>query len=329
MSTVESELELQRVLSGFFQQRAQVRSCLADLQKIVSRDLCTNQGMWSVTPYGSAVNGYSTSASDLDVVVHSVDTSGETKPILIELTSILQDSKLFRVEAQILGARVPILKVLYHGMEVDLSVNNMRPLLNTRLLKAYASLDKRVAQLGVVVKLWANSTNICGSSKGHLSSYAFVLMSIYFLQVSDTRLPCLQQGGMLDNIFEKDDEIETQVREESADGWALDEDLSLYTLVCKFFEFYTQDFKWGSEVVSIRLARRLNADAEEFNLLARHNDCGDKCPRIDIEDPFDRSRNLSDVLRSKQRLMDSFASGHRALQEGQFIDVCVSGNGNK
>lgn len=318
-ATLESEL--QRVLSAELPREAhvaQVNSCLAEMEGIVDSHFLTKN--WRVAAFGSAVTGYGTQDSDLDVVVYEFgndERPQQSKSILQKMASILGNSQQFVVNKRnlILQARVPILKLLYNGtLEVDLSVNNTQPLLNTRLLKAYASLEKRVAQLGVVVKLWAKINSICGAKEGHLSSYAFILMSIYFLQVSDAKLPCLQQGGALDNVFEDDDTAAIRASEEKAGGWTLDEDLPLSTLVCKFFAFYAREFRWGFEVVSVRLGRRPFVSCRDA--------------RLHIEDPFVRSRDLCDVLKHEKQLKDSFAAGDRSLQEGRFSEVLGSGISN-
>ena len=45
-------------------------------------------------------------------------------------------------------------------MTEDITFNNLLPLYNSKLLKAYASLDDRVARLGRLVKFWAKSRNL-------------------------------------------------------------------------------------------------------------------------------------------------------------------------
>lgn len=326
------EVEVQNLLSSQILQQgaqmAEMSSCLAYLQCIVDPE----QKVWHVAVYGSAMNGYGTSDSDLDVVVYESGTKKtreDNVAILRSWATSFKESELFVVKEEIFQASVPILKLLYRSIqEVDLSVNNIRPLLNTRLLKAYSTLDKRVAQLGKVVKFWAKCTGNCGAREGHLSSYAFILMSIYFLQVSDVKLPCLQQGGPLDDIFQIDNTAASLSTDQKTlmrtlmgtAGWTLDEDLSLSNLLCKFFDFYAHDFKWGFELVSVRLGCRSKADAEAFELRRNRGKA-----HLHIEDPFERKRNLADVLQYEQHLKHSFARGSRALQEGSFTKILNGG----
>merc|ERR1712232_19362 len=207
----------------------------------------------------------------------------------------------FKVRNTILNARIPILKLQYKDLDIDLSVNNTKPLLNTRLLKAYTTLDPMVCELGLAVKLWAKARGLSGAAAGHLSSYALVLMVVYYLQVAGiAQMPCLQAGGRDDHFFKSDVTAEAKALD-VAQGWSLQ--VTRDILLAGFFAFYAgtpgpgsqafeQPFDWGTEVVSIRLGRRETSDNPEFDALSKRAD-----QRLHIEDPFERQRNLKDVLR--------------------------------
>ena len=91
-------------------------------------------------------------------------------------------------------ARVPIVKFceLTHGIECDICVDNELAVHNTRLLKAYASLDPRVRAVGLFVKTWASKRGVKRSDSGTLSSYAWIILSIFYLQYIGM-IPSLQQ----------------------------------------------------------------------------------------------------------------------------------------
>lgn len=46
---------------------------------------------------------------------------------------------------------------VFSAQDIDITFNNLLPLYNSRLLKAYSALDDRVAKLGRLVKYWAKS----------------------------------------------------------------------------------------------------------------------------------------------------------------------------
>merc|ERR1712136_582028 len=166
---------------------------------------------------------------------------------LLNLERALKGSA-FTVKDVVKKARVPLLKLDYKGQELDLSVNNPRPLQNTLLLKAYAQLHSNVTDLVLLVKLWAQANRLKGAPARHLSSYALTLMVIYYLQVV-CGVPSLQESGF---------------------AW---------------------EFRWGTEVVSVRCGRRQDVDSDQFRELGGRWD-----ERLHIEDPLECSRNLRDVL---------------------------------
>ena len=59
-------------------------------------------------------------------------------------------------------ARVPVVKFVYPPLRtrVDVTVNNMLALVNTRLLRCYASIDARLPALVHLVKHWAKQRNV-------------------------------------------------------------------------------------------------------------------------------------------------------------------------
>lgn len=67
---------------------------------------------------------------------------------------------------------------------------------NTRLLATYASIDPRVQTLGYAIKVFAKVCDIGDASRGSLSSYAYILMLIHYLQHTRPPLvPVLQEVG--------------------------------------------------------------------------------------------------------------------------------------
>ena len=78
-------------------------------------------------------------------------------------------------------------------VQVDITVNNILAIVNTKLLRDYAAIDGRLMQLVFVIKLWAKRRQVNDSYRGTLSSYCYVLMCIHLLQQrSPPILPCLQ-----------------------------------------------------------------------------------------------------------------------------------------
>jgi hypothetical protein len=81
-------------------------------------------------------------------------------------------------------ARVPVVKFRVPGADtaVDITINNVLPLRNTELLRAYASIDPRLKHLIFIIKHWAKRRGIADAYHGTLSSYAWVLMCVFVAQ---------------------------------------------------------------------------------------------------------------------------------------------------
>jgi len=90
----------------------------------------------------------------------------------------------FTVREFVSSARVPVLK-LHHpatGTDIDVIHNNENGLQNTRLLRQYAYHDPRVRPLILAVKRWSSNRGTNNSQNCTLSSYAWVLLVVFFCQ---------------------------------------------------------------------------------------------------------------------------------------------------
>mmetsp|Transcript_28207 Transcript_28207/g.49259 ORF Transcript_28207/g.49259 Transcript_28207/m.49259 type:complete len:457 (-) Transcript_28207:24-1394(-) len=285
---------------------ATIQACRRELE-ILLRKLGPN---WRLATFGSAVNGFGTCNSDLDLTCFQEGVDEDiflhTRESQLRLSKLLQQHPQFQVIEEIWGARIPILKLQYDGiLDVDLSCHNREPLLNTQLLKTYSELDPVVRDLVVVIKQWAKRESVCGAASKYLSSYAVTLMAIYFLQVHpSTGMPCLPTWAFGGDI---------STRACSNVKWTCTQ--SLASLIFEFFDFFATKFRWGEEVVSIRVGKRHSATSGLFpQLRGRMN-----CPRIHIEDPFLVARNLNCVLGYEQESIF-----HTKLQATARILQCRS-----
>jgi hypothetical protein len=271
---------------------------------------------WRVSPFGSAANGFSTRNSDLDVTCHrdegALDEEENAADRLLagKVLPLLRACPKFSIVEEILFARVPILKLRFEDdLEVDLSCNNTKPLENTRLLHAYAGFDARVRDLGIAVKTWAKAAQVSGASQSHLSSYAFTLLAIYYMQVAPSvRLPRLPPQAFKEGAEGMEDERVQAARS----GWSCTQ--SLEQLLANFFQFYVHEFHWGSEVVSVRFGERLRSEEILFNQLK-----GRQLNRLHVEDPCDHGRNLNCVLGKleEQHLYAALKDAWLALHDGR------------
>lgn len=144
---------------------------------------------------------------------------------------------------------------------------------NSKLIKTYIEFDWRCHALSILVKKWAKDRLLVGNISHKLSSYAFILMVIYFLQkiVEPPILPNLQNPSLIqtsstsqfsktmDGLFnisfcQYSDNVS---KEKLLNGER--NTMSLGNLLVQFFYYFGFMFDPCTDFVTIR-KERLNAD---------------------------------------------------------------------
>ncbi|KAM9744192.1 terminal uridylyltransferase 7 isoform 1-T1 [Menidia menidia] len=263
--------------------------------------------------FGSSKNGFGFRQSDLDIcmVLEGQETIADVDCIIIieSLARLLKKHPGLKNILPITTAKVPIVK-FYHvhtGLEGDISLYNTLALHNTHLLASYAAIDRRVKILCYVMKVFAKMCDIGDASRGSLSSYAYTLMVLFFLQQrSPPVIPVLQE------IYDGKKKPEVLV-----DGWNVYFFDDLKTLPSRWphygknsesvgelwlglLRFYTEDFDFKEHVVCIRQHARLTTFNKQWT-----------SKYIVIEDPFDLNHNLGAGLSRKMTnfIMKAFING--------------------
>lgn len=247
--------------------------------------------------------------------------------------------------------RVPILKLVQKAddenpleLHCDIGFNNPLGVHNTRMLRTYAMCDSRVQDMVLFVKVsqppcsvnryltsflfatnieqwWAKKKQINSPYHGTLSSYGYALMIIHFLTniVKPPVLTNLQTRSIPKDTEPKDvfnDDGEGPYRIWYAkDVQSLPElsnKMHIGQLLREFFEYYTFNFSWERDVVSIRTPGGLLTKEGKCWTSARvrpgrENDSQVKDRYLlAVEDPFEiphnvgRTCNVSGVKRMKE-----------------------------
>ncbi|KAE9234453.1 hypothetical protein PF004_g9372 [Phytophthora fragariae] len=249
--------------------------------------------------------------------------------------AILQRAAKCEIRNVIAGARVPIIRFLHtrsgREYECDLCFENVLATRNTPLLRAYASFDDRARALGLAVKHWAKQRGISDASMGFLSSYSFVLLSIYYLQVVHV-LPNLQDPRLLESAqiqpdyfndvniaFCADHGIARAFHQRTSGGGA--SDMSLTTLLVGFFEFYATQFDFVKRVVAVR------SPEKPALKIAQWGSRKAKTWRMSIQDPLETGRDLGCVLQFKgqETIIRELRRAHDMLARGESFsdEVCA------
>ncbi|XP_069128697.1 LOW QUALITY PROTEIN: terminal uridylyltransferase 7-like [Argopecten irradians] len=260
--------------------------------------------------FGSSHNGFGFKQSDLDLCLTFMGRpTGEGLDPVTIIEAVTQKLKqhrgLYNV-FPITTAKVPIVKFKHRRsrLEGDISFYNLLALYNTRMIQLYASLDPRVRCLGYAFKVFAKICEIGDASRGSLSSYAYILLLIYYLQqCKPAVLPVLQElypGRKPERIVDGWNTWYFEDVDTLPKIWKCKNQQSLGELWLGMFVFYTEEFSIKDNVVCIRMSEPLTRFEKLWN---------GKC--IAIEDPFDLGHNLGGGLSRKmnQYIMKTFIRG--------------------
>lgn len=281
--------------------------------------------------FGSWASGLKTATSDCDIVFIQSEVPG--KPIDSPVVTLQRFAAALSKHGYsnivtVFQAVVPLLKAVDpDGNDVDLSVSNLLGYHNSRLLGAYCRLDDRVARLGHLVKQFAHHYELIYSSDGHLNSYAYSLLVVFFLMHTHPApvVPNLQSIADKDPACVQDSRWGTE-RTWECGFWEEVELVPRSTstktveeLLPAFFEFYL-NFDWARYAVSIRLALKCGADADGRKKLP------DKFTGLHarvarevwyVEDPFDLGHNLAAKCSTagRQRIKDAMWKTYEAIKD--------------
>ncbi|XP_075792095.1 terminal uridylyltransferase 4 isoform X3 [Pelodiscus sinensis] len=299
-------------LSPAFSEQQNREQILASLERFIRKEYNDKARLCL---FGSSKNGFGFRDSDLDICMtlegHENTEKLNSKEIIEGLAKILKKHPGLKNILPITTAKVPIVKFEHRrsGLEGDISLYNTLAQHNTRMLATYAAIDPRVQYLGYTMKVFAKRCDIGDASRGSLSSYAYILMVLYFLQQRNPPvIPVLQEifdgkqipQRMVDgwNAFFFDDMEELKKRLPSL-GKNTE---SLGELWLGLLRFYTEEFDFKEYVISIRQKKLLTTFEKQWT---------SKC--IAIEDPFDLNHNLGAGVSRKMTnfIMKAFINGRK------------------
>jgi hypothetical protein len=196
------------------------------------------------------------------------------------------------------------------SLSADLMINNWLSVRNTGLINEYYRVGSlKLSNLIMLVKHWSKIKKLNGPKAKKLSSYAYVLLVIAYLQMAEG-LPCLLEGAP--------QELMREVNVgyiKDAEPWSSTK--SDYELLRGFFEFYSE-FNWELHCVTIRQRAPLLKSDLQRPLTGQRE--------FIILDPFEENRNLTDVVKGFKEIADKFqlasegmkANAHPAVLERLF-----------
>ncbi|CAD5208575.1 unnamed protein product [Bursaphelenchus xylophilus] len=244
---------------------------LNHLLEVLNKQLPPHFEGYSVAPYGGSHNGFGSRLSDMDVTLISPTFQKKLPKVtdvlkILEMSENVAESGLAEVD-NLEEKGVPLAKLIFeHGLrtEVDLTVQNFRGVINTKLLAIYSRIDNRAAQLLMTIKKWAKTNQLHGGALRRYNTYTLVILVINFLQkgVYPEILPVLHE--MIPDLHCKlkdhsIEEIESQFKWDSSK-----QEMGLSELLVSFMSYYAMyDFcEWS---VDIRCTELKNRNSLMFN----------------------------------------------------------------
>ena len=276
-----------------------------------------------VEPYGSIVNNFLISDGDIDIsiVPNNISKIGfriyleQIEKELIKLNLIQENDEEndininnnSRIYISTRYARLSVVD-LETNIYIDITVHNLLPIKNSKMIRLYSLFDQRFHILGIFLKHWVKINNIKGAPNKFLSSYALLLLIIHFLQdvVEPKILPMLQEIMPKDKnkdeyaykYFYDDKEFNTNLYfEDNFDrmkeymniiNCGNENTSSVSELLVQFFEYYAYIYN--------------TINCKHYLISIKHSDKNNVANNTEhiaypLEDPFDVNHNPSSTLK--------------------------------
>ena len=249
-----------------------------------------------VEPFGSIVNNFMTECGDIDICIVPKDNNliqsfwEYLEEIKDEVINIQKIAKCTLIERY---PRFLILKLkdIETNIDLDITVQNLLSITNSKLIRLYSLLDQRFHIFGIFLKLWVKKNKINGALDKFLSSYALLILIIHYLQnIAEPKiLPILQQiqnvqkeyiyyyeGKELKTNLYFEEDIEKINNYMNIINDRKENNSSVVELLIGFFDFYA--YKYDHYLISI--------SKSDKKPLAE-----DETIAFPIEDPFDVNYN--------------------------------------
>ncbi|KAG0229891.1 hypothetical protein BGW42_001292 [Actinomortierella wolfii] len=203
----------------------------------------------------------------------------------------LEEESDFRDILQLKKARVPIVKLVHSptGIACDIGYENHLALWNTRLLRAYSRIDGRLRELVSVIKYWAKRRKI-----NNPYVVRGILPNLQTITADNSgRIPFWDCQGFNRYFFEDVSDLDSHWRPTTESQRE-----TVGELLYEFFRYFVHEFRYATQVVSIRKGGLLTKDQKEWSkefLQAENRPPSSVRSRylFCIEDPFEVDHNVA------------------------------------
>lgn len=281
--------------------------------------------------FGSFKSGFALKASDIDtsILTNSAFDERELLRLLLDYLEEYKKSKNlgYQIESRISdNIRIPLIKFSEKKenkleFKADITVNNVLGVANSSMLKVYSKIDKRCKNMGLLLKNWAKKWGI--TSEDSLSSYALILMMIYFLQMKKI-LPSVQRIAK-ENRKKGEEKplmkIKRTIKNRNVDEFKTDLDFEkdlvviknymithkfpennqgMLELLLEFFNFYSDKGAFHKYHMKVDIK---SGNVQFCNILAKEYET-EKQFLFSVKDPFDKKHNPGDRVRKLEKITE-------------------------
>ncbi|XP_067139358.1 poly(A) RNA polymerase, mitochondrial-like isoform X1 [Centruroides vittatus] len=270
--------------------------------------------------FGSSVNGFGFEGCDVDMILNisrlnndgyepfwtvnapSLEEIEKHKVSIHQLNNMAKVKLIQKIIQQYVvqcqnicfvpSLRCPLLRFQYiyenYILNCDFSLGEGLCLRNTALLQMYRKIDSRVAPLITTLRYWGKYHSLIGSGdERKLTSYAFLMLTIYFLQTRKPKvIPTVQQLCRLSDTKDIVNGWDCSFCRDPKTISPSKNTQSLEELLQEFFQFYA-NFDFLFKIICPRTGETI--DKETF---FSQSDNKFKITPISIQDPFDLHHNV-------------------------------------
>ena len=288
-----------------------------------------------ITPYGSFVNNFADENGDVDICIVPKNPWFKYRSYAHKIMNKINYKKIGTIKLFHIAKSFYLISISDKktNIDIDITIHNLLPILNSKLIKIYSEYDQRFHIMGIYLKYWSKLNKVHGASCQYLSSYALLIMLIHFLQniVKPRILPNLQKIPINDDFnnpeykneeykyyhgkklmttnihFENNIEKIDKYMNYINNGEKNKE--SVGNLLLKFFEYYTY-FYDRKQIISIK-------NNSESSINREHNF------GFYIEDPFEEKQNLGKHIiyntRQYKKFIDCMKKEINNILSGEYI----------
>ncbi|KAK3843857.1 MAG: hypothetical protein J3R72DRAFT_102357 [Linnemannia gamsii] len=293
--------------------------------------------------FGSYASGLGSESSDADLCItteHFQHTASYNN--VRTVAQVLRRGGMTQIQP-ITNARVPIVKFVDPTTRTncDVNTNHVLGIHNSELIRCYTMIDDRVRPFLYSLKALVKKHGINDSSQAWLSSYAYVMMAIGFLQAQDPPvLPALQNQPESQMT-----ELYIQMNHDGRGGrdiinCTFDRDPKRYAnfgaantktvgqLLVEFFEYYSRFYDYQTMEVNVRCGEGIRVREDLTKAAARKNGNPNTKPpqrgrgekKLIVMDPFIRDRNVAGSCSGRHlvRVWGTFEWLYLTLSRGDF-----------